>query len=372
MSNEATQLIWGTPITCHAFNKDRSMVAICPNSRDVHIYKKSGSSWAVTHVLSEVDPAVAANAFYPTAIHTLLVTSIDWAPETNKIVTCGQDRDAYVWSFDGQTWKPQLVLLRINRAATFVRWSPQENKFAVGTGSKLTAIGHFGAENDWYLTDHIKKHFRSTVVSLAWHPDNITVAAGCADMKVRVLSAYVKSVDPKPSGSAWGEKTTFGHLHAEFGTPTGGWVHSVAFSPSGNVLAWTGHDGNVSLAYGPSSPVITVVTNHLPLLSLVFTSENTIVAGGHDCVPYLFAERGGNWALVDKIDKGVAKAEFGNSAMNTFKQMDKRAQAASTDTELNSVHQNTITSIRAYETVGGQVRKISSTGVDGKLVIWKL
>ena len=32
---------------------------------------------------------------------------------------------------DGK-WKHTLVLLRINRAATCVRWSPQENKFAVG------------------------------------------------------------------------------------------------------------------------------------------------------------------------------------------------------------------------------------------------
>jgi hypothetical protein len=29
-------------------------------------------------------------------------------------------------------WKYTLVLLRINRAATCVRWSPNENKFAVG------------------------------------------------------------------------------------------------------------------------------------------------------------------------------------------------------------------------------------------------
>jgi actin related protein 2/3 complex, subunit 1A/1B len=37
----------------------------------------------------------------------------------------------------GQTiWKPTLVLLRINRAATSVRWSPLEDKFAVASGAR--------------------------------------------------------------------------------------------------------------------------------------------------------------------------------------------------------------------------------------------
>lgn len=45
-------------------------------------------------------------------------------------------------------------------------------------------------------------------------------------------------------------------------------------------------------------------------------------------------------------------------------------------TELLTIHQNTITSVRVYEgggSTGGEVeavRKISTTGVDGRLVIW--
>jgi actin related protein 2/3 complex subunit 1A/1B len=33
-------------------------------------------------------------------------------------------------------WKPTLVLLRINRAATYVKWSPKEDKFAVASGAR--------------------------------------------------------------------------------------------------------------------------------------------------------------------------------------------------------------------------------------------
>ena len=77
-----------------------------------------------------------------TGQHDKLITSIDWAPTSNRIVTASQDRNAYVWSQtpNPQTgrleWKPTLVLLNINRAATFVRWSPLENKFAVASGAR--------------------------------------------------------------------------------------------------------------------------------------------------------------------------------------------------------------------------------------------
>merc|ERR1712158_346817 len=77
--------------------------------------------------------------------HDLRVTGIDWAPKTNRIVTCSADRNAYVWVKQGDgTWKHTLVLLRINRAATCVRWSPEENKFAVGSGAKIVSICYYG------------------------------------------------------------------------------------------------------------------------------------------------------------------------------------------------------------------------------------
>lgn len=94
----------------------------------------------------------------PFPIHTAPPTSlppppdlagIDWAPESNRLVTCGTDRNAYVWTLKGNVWKPTLVILRINRAARCVKWSPKENKFAVGSGSRLISICYFEQENDW-------------------------------------------------------------------------------------------------------------------------------------------------------------------------------------------------------------------------------
>ena len=61
----------------------------------------------------------------------------------------------------------------------------------------------------------------------------------------------------------------------------GGWVHSVAFSPSGSKIAWVGHDASISVAVGAdSSSVATMKFTHLPLLAVMFLSENTILAAG--------------------------------------------------------------------------------------------
>lgn len=173
------------PISCHAWNKDRTQIALCPNNHDVHIYQKDGAQWNKIHELKE---------------HNGQVTGIDWAPDSNRIVTCGTDRNAYVWSLRGGAWKPTLVILRINRAARCVKWSPRENKFAVGSGSRLISVCYFEQENDWWVCKHIKKPIRSTILSLDWHPNNVLLAAGSCDFKCRVFSAYIKEVEEKPSG----------------------------------------------------------------------------------------------------------------------------------------------------------------------------
>jgi len=139
--------------------------------------------------------------------HDLRVTGIDWAPRTNRIVTCSADRNAYVWvqQADG-TWKHTLVLLRINRAATCVRWAPGEHKFAVGSGARIISVCYFEEDNDWWVAKHIKRPIRSTVTAVDWHPNDVLLAAGSTDFKIRVFSAYVKDIEPKPSATEWGTR----------------------------------------------------------------------------------------------------------------------------------------------------------------------
>jgi len=372
-----------TPITAHSFNADRSQVAVSLNSNDAQIFTRQGQEWKPTDILSE---------------HDKLITSIDWAPNTNRIVTSSQDRNAYVWqqTQDPQTgatiWKPTLVLLRINRAATFVRWSPNEDKFAVASGARAIAICSFDPEGDWWVSRLLKKPIRSTVLSLDWHPNNVLLAAGSADMKARVLSAYIKDVDKRPAPTVWGEKLPFNTICGEYTSPSGGWVHAVGFSPSGDALAFSSHDSSITLVYPGNQAIYTIKMSSLPLITLTWTTENSVIAAGHDCQPLLFQGNEGGWELSGSLDDpnasksaGGARSGFGaaspvgrlhSAAFNTFRNADTRGlaspggSAGSGESELFTVHQNTITSVRPYAGAPGDVSKVSTSGVDGKLVIW--
>ena len=131
-------------ISAHCFNWDRSQLAFCPNNGDVHIYadchKPSSKEWCVPDDKgsegdgkSGYDPklGVAGKPYYNLKKHSLVVTGIDWHPTTNKIVTCSQDRNAFVWDYNTEdnVWEPAAVVLRFPRAAVSVRWSPDGLKF---------------------------------------------------------------------------------------------------------------------------------------------------------------------------------------------------------------------------------------------------
>ena len=44
----------------------------------------------------------------------------------------------------------------------------------------------------------------------------------------------------RPDPTVWGERVPFGTICGEFSSPAGGWVHDVAFSPSGDILGFVG------------------------------------------------------------------------------------------------------------------------------------
>nr|XP_006820315.1 PREDICTED: actin-related protein 2/3 complex subunit 1A-like [Saccoglossus kowalevskii] len=324
------------PISCHAFNGNRTQLAISPNNHEVHIYNKVGSKWECNQVLRE-------------------------------------DRNAYVWVLQGNEWKPTLVILRINRAATCVKWSPTENKFAVSSGARLISVCYFEVENDWWVSKHIKKPIRSTVTCLDWHPNNILLACGSTDFKARVFSAYIKEVEPKPSSTPWGSKMPFGYMMFENGGG-GGWVHGVSFTESGDKLAWVSHDSSVHVASAAQGmAVVSVKTEFLPFMDCLWVTNNSLVVVGYDCSPSLFShDDQGRLSFSSKLDVKAGQQQKGNvSAMRMFQTLDKRATTEANE-EQTTVHQNTITQLSLYGGNKASAAKFSTSGVDGKLVIWDI
>lgn len=257
----------------------------------------------------------------------------------------------------------------------------------------------------------MKKPIRSTITTLAWHPNSVLLAAGSTDSHARVFSSFIKGVDARPEPTAWGERLPFNTVCGEFLNDSAGWIHSVVFSPSGDALAFASHDSSITVVY-PSAPeqppraMLSISSQLLPFTSLIWNGENEIIAAGYVsssiCVPHALAEsfqdceayrlQGDEqgWALAGSMEKkerpGLAGARE-ESALHMFRQMDLKGKVKD-DTQLKTVHQNTINTIRVYEEAGGAVSKFSSmflvvsescadlankltaSGVDGRVVIW--
>lgn len=343
------------------------MVAFCPNSNVVDIYCTEGnpdqpSKWILKYCLAE---------------HDHHVTAIDWAPNSNLILTCSQDRNAYVWHYDQENdiWKPTLVLLRLNRSATCCKWSPDENKFAVGSGAKMVSVCYFEDENKWWVSKMIKKPHKSTILSIAWHPtDNSLLATTCCDFKCRVFNAWIKTTDKDTT------KSKFGSLVSEHIAK--GWVHSVQFSPSGNTMAYLAHDSTVAFVDRLSDNKEEVVNSFgLPFLTGLFISEKVFVAAGYDFTPVIFAkDESGRWQLIGKLDEGEAKQtrnSHSSSVRDAFTKFQNTSRVGSQNADMESSalktrHTNTINSIQIFAGTKEKVNIFSTSSLDGRILLWKV
>ncbi|CCX29564.1 ARP2/3 actin-organizing complex subunit Sop2 [Pyronema domesticum] len=393
MPTPEAQLLFHQPIPDHAFSQDRQLLAVARGSK-VLLYSRAGNEYAKQD--QELD------------INKQTITSVDIAPNSGRIVTCSQDRNPYVWEQQPTgEWKASLVLAGLKRAGTQIRWSPDETRIAVGCGSGAIAICYFDEGNNTWLGKHVlTKQTYSTVLSLAWHPNSKILASGYADSKTRVHSALARGFDKarvkklEEIITEWGNYevstkesggspvyTKNNTVFAEFTNPSGGWVHAVSFSPSGEALAYAAHDSSITVVYAHKSlreeagqtvadfsySRFTVSTTLLPFTSLLWSREDQIIAAGHDCYPVIFQNSGEGWALTSKLNAlqlaGTGGEEAEESAFNKFRQMD--SMGTTSKDVLGTIHQNTICSLRPYE-MGphGDVVRFSSSGRDGRLVIF--
>ena len=165
----------------------------------------------------------------------------------------------------------------------------------------------------------------------------------------------------------------------------------------------------------PACQVSSLKSEYLPFLDCIWLNESKLLTVGHDCVPVLFGV-GGVGAVVNsgvvngigacQTDAGIyqiAKLEFGSgkksgpgagggssaengggggeggggggkfNAMQRFKSLDRNATVEKTrDPMAESVHKNSITCVRAHMCVKGDVRRVTTSAMDGNLVIWDL
>jgi len=329
------------------------------------------------------------------------IAGIDWCAATNQIVTAGHDRNAYVWKYEqkGDEWKPTLVILRINRAATAVRWSPAGNKFAVASGAKCIPVCHYEASNDWFISKMLKDGLRSTVTSIAWCPNNKFIVAGSTDFKARIYSAYIEGIDPAEDdgfGEVFPKQHEFGEVLAEFDQAKA-WVNTVSWSPGGFRVAFSGHGSTMHFVQllGGSAPVVhTLYLDGLPYMDADFLGDNCLVAVGYDRNPHVFGVTGGGdtdpqWAFVDEVDKKAEVAAAAAPAKQENKMQSARAAFAKavdqghsvsgagakavTETPMLTTHTNNIQTMAVIRPSADKpATSISTAALDGRVITWDL
>ena len=186
-------------ISTHCWSPDGSLLALSPNNNELMIFQKSSvDAWNLLHSL---------------AIHTQKITGLDWfsmgtsnGDIVHRIVSCSEDRNAYVWTFSSSSLKSithELVILQMEAGATMVRWSPSGLKFAIGCVSPTTPllICHYDPDAHWWVSRPILPEdvngLDAGILALCWHPSSSIISVGTISSTIFVLSAFVKGIDSK-------------------------------------------------------------------------------------------------------------------------------------------------------------------------------
>lgn len=150
------------------------------NSSDILIYdtgsNKDITTWKLIYVIEE---------------HSQQVCGLDWSPVTNKIISCGHDKNVVVYALENARWTPSLVILSdLERAALCARWSSDGLLFGVGSGNKRIILGYYEPTNNWWNSVSYKAH-DSSVVALCFHPNQLLLASASTDKKIVIASCYI-------------------------------------------------------------------------------------------------------------------------------------------------------------------------------------
>lgn len=134
---------------------------------------------------------------------------------------------------------------------------------------------------------------RTSATCVAWHPNNSILAATYSNGACKVYYTWLKAIDSQKPPSTLPNKQ-FGTLLGKFRCT--GWGKYCAWTPSGNYLAFTGHDSCFYIATLMTNPKeismqlqYVLPGKHLPLRCITFVSEDVAICAGDDNIPFMFS-----------------------------------------------------------------------------------
>ena len=360
-------------IQCFAWNADGSKAAVCPCNNEIWIFETASSpdisKWTKIKVLKE---------------HFNVITSLDWHPTTNLLLSGSADRGVIVWEVDND-WLPQLGVIKETKANLDVTWNTRGDKFGVGSSSGHVYVGTYSKANNFWVGHSVnskKPIHKASVDAVRFDPVSSRVICSVSlDGTVQITSCYLKEFDDGSSAGPFGSVSSYGENL--FTMTNNGWVNSLAFSPSAKCLCYVTHDCelnflDVSDVVGskqkPKSEKVLHTGN--PHMSCVFIDEDKLVACGYDKVPFFYKKSGSEWKKESTLDDGISKARKGKISGNSF--LDKRVYFNSDFKldgsvmlqETDTKHQNYINCMKVFASNGGKALVLSTSDINGFLNFW--
>ncbi|KAK8796619.1 hypothetical protein WA588_000912 [Blastocystis sp. NMH] len=374
-------------LSCHCWNKDKSQVALATrNSNDIYVYNTCHSSnfenWKLIHTLSG---------------HDLPVTALDWDPNYNRILSCSEDCNAYVWNYEDGKWIPTLVVLKIKRAALCCKWSPNGKAFAVGSSERKLRICTFNADQNLWVhpsglrvkqeqeeeggdsTPVVANKTRGSIFCVCWDRTGQLLCRGSLDGSMSIVSTYYDPSEPiRECPFDVASKELFGFV---FGDKCGV-VEDIAVSQNNQVIAYTDRNSDVHFLEfkGHAMSKQTVHCPTLPFTCLLFITDTILAAGGFDNNLHILVKKS-EWEYVGVADTSSSTSSLGMSS--SFQQRirmlqsnanvsDVNATNSRTNTTSNGPHKNAIQQLQPWKETPTMCAEITSCGLDGRLVFWNM
>ena len=348
-------------ISCVAFNKDFTKVALSKKDNVIYIYSVPNlmktDTWKLEDKLES---------------HVQYVSGLDWNAHTNEILSCSHDKTSFVWEYNNKKWTPSNVVATTKLGYLCCKWNSRGDKFCEGTSAKHLFIGYYNPEAKWWMGRNIKVH-KSSVVCCEIDPTSLFVLSGSTDLRVYVSSCYIESVDDKHLTDATKPLAQpFGTAIYEFRPNC--WINSVAWNASGSLGFVAGQNATIDVINYKDQKTDVIKCKHPPVTLLLPNGENSFYAVCYDRNILEYEKKGDNWEVkrtvtVDSGKKSSAPVKNSvASALNKFQQMgvQKKENLAVTSKQASHLHKSLISSVNV------KGKDMVTTDVSGFVKYWKL
>ena len=350
-------------ISCVAFNKDFTKVALSKKDNIIYIYSYPDLMKTDTWKLEDKLDA-----------HVQYISGLDWNAHTNEILSCSHDKTSFVWTCSNQKWTPSNVVATTKLGYLCCKWNSRGDKFCEGTSAKHLFIGYYNKENNWWMGRNIKVH-KSSVVSCEIDPTSLFVISGSTDLRVYISSCYIPDIDDahlndqtKPLAQE------FGAVIYEFRPNC--WLNSVTWNSTGSLGIAAGQNATIAVIDYKEQKTDLIRCKHSPATLIVPNGENSFFAVCYDRNILEYEKKGDKWEIKKTITTsqdqksggGQAKGSSVSNALEKFQKLgqQKKENLAVTSKQESHLHSCLISSLNI------KGKDVVTTDLAGFVKYWKI